>query len=395
MESWQKKLLSYTSSLEKEFDKRKFKLKEKLNWIEPLTIQAYRGYASKNGLYLKGRVLEKEGLDSPSEDATVWQNIKRLYHQFESDEIPHATVHYQLDTLQDTIQCDDEGFFEITIPKENLPGLGQDKWAYIQLCLHDKYNKEQDEVQVAGEIMVEQPSNRFGLISDLDDTIIVSKATDFLEKMRIMLLRNATTRKPFEGVGAFYRALEAGQPGNCDNPIFYVSSSSWHLYDMFEHFCLINNIPKGVFLLRELGLDSDKFIQGGHGSHKLGKIERVLTSFKDLSFVLIGDSGQKDPEIYREVAGRFPGRIKVIYIRDVKPEVDDSRDKEVKEIAREVKDAYGVEMRLVQDSMEAAKHACRLGLIKEEALDSIQEETYEDRNRPSDISQLLGLDKLL
>lgn len=395
MENWQEKFLRYTSSLEKEFDKQKFKLKEKMDWIAPLTIQAYRGYANEHGLYLKGRVLEEEGLDKPSEDATVWQNIRRLYHQFESDEIPHAKVEYQFNSLKGSIECNDEGFFEISIPKEKLPALENKKWGSLQLCLHDKYNEEQDEVQVEGEIMIQQASSEFGLISDLDDTIVVSKATDFLEKMRIMLLRNATTRKPFEGVGAFYRALEAGQPGNCQNPIFYVSSSSWHLYEMFEHFCKINNIPKGVYLLRELGLDTDKFIQGGHGSHKLGKIERILTSFKDLPFILIGDSGQKDPEIYKEVVSRFPGRIKVIYIRDVKPEVDDKRDKEVQQIAREVKDHYGVEMYLVQDSMEAAKHALKLGLIQEEALQSIQEETYKDRNRPSDISQLLGLDKLL
>ena len=395
MESWQKIFLTLTSQLEKEFDKQKFNLKKKMDWIEPLTIQAYRGYASQNRLYMKGRVLEEEGIGTPSEDATVWQNLRQLYYQFESDEIPHAKLSFKLNQLKDSIQCNDEGFFEINLREEDVPPLGNDKWAKIQLSLNDTYNKKQDKVEVDGEIMIQHPSNQFGLISDLDDTIIVSKATDFLEKMRIMLLRNASTRKPFEGVGAFYRALEAGPDENCQNPIFYVSSSSWHLYEMFDHYCKINNIPKGVFLLRELGIDREKFIQSGHGSHKLDKIKHVLTSFKDLPFVLIGDSGQKDPEIYREVVKQFPGRIKVIYIRDVKPEIDDKRDREVKEIAAEVKNSHGVEMRLVQDSMEAAKHAVELGLIKEEALESIDKDTYEDRSKPSDISQLLGLDKLL
>ncbi len=394
MESWQKKILTYTSQLEKEFDKQKFNLKKKMDWIEPLTIQAYRGYASKQGLYMKGRVLEEEGISTPAEDATVWQNLRQLYYQFESDEIPRATLSYTINQLKETIQCNDEGFFEINLRKKDMPGLGNEKWAKIQLRLPDKYDNDQQEVQVEGEIMVRHPSSRFGLISDLDDTIIVSKATEFLEKMRIMLLRNASTRKPFAGVGAFYRALEAGPDKESHNPVFYVSSSSWHLYEMFDHFCNINNIPKGVFLLRELGVDPDKFIQGSHNSHKLEKIRNILTSFHDLPFILIGDSGQKDPEIYKEVVKEFPDRIKAIYIRDVHPKTSDQRDREVQDIARYIGE-QGIDMRLVQNSLEAAKHALELNLISHDALDSIEKEMHEDLSKPSDISQLLGLDKLL
>lgn len=394
MESWQEKLLLYTSRLETALDKQRFKLKESMNWISPVKIQAYRGFAGKDRLYLKGRVLEEEGLEAPSEDATIWQNIKRLYHQFESDEIPRAKVEYQMGNQKGTLTCSDEGFFELNKPIGSFSGKEKEKWQKVSLRLLDQYNQDQGEVQGEGELMVPLPSNRFGLISDLDDTLIVSKATDFLEKMRILVLRNAHTRKPFEGVGAFYQALEAGPDKNCRNPVFYVSSSSWHLYEMFNHFCRINNIPKGVFLLQELGIDKTKFIQHSHGNHKLQKIKKVLMAFTDLPFVLVGDSGQKDPEIYREVVQQFPNRIKVIYIRDVRPSINDPRDKEVQQIAEAVS-KQGVEMRLVQDSMQAARHAASLGLIAEDALEAIDKDTYEDRAKPSDISQLLGLDKLL
>lgn len=394
MKSWQKNLLKVASRLEDQVDKQKFDLKRKLHLLNPLTIQAYNGFASNQQLYMRGRVLESEGLEQPTADATVWQNLKRMYHRYQSDEVPEAPLEFQMGILKDTIRCDMEGFYEIKRPREALADLGNEKWQKIKLRLLKQYHEEQEEVKVEGEIMVRQPQNTFGLISDIDDTIMVSEATDFLEKVRIMILRNATTRKPFEGVGAFYRALEAGKAKNCQNPVFYVSSSSWNLYDLFERFCQINRIPKGVFLLRELGISEDTFIRGSHESHKLEKISHVLEAFPDLPFVLIGDSGQKDPEIYQEVVNRFPGNIKTIYIRDVEPVITGIREKRVKEIAGEVA-RKGVEMKIVTDSQEAAKHAVELGLIARDSLAEIENDTYEDKKLPSDISQVLGIDKFL
>lgn len=394
MESWQKQLLKYASSIEHQFDQQKFRLKNKLNLIKPVTIQPYTGFGGSNHLYMYGRVLEKEGLELPEKDASVWTNVHNIYHRFVSSEIPGATVEYSLNNHQDSVCCDHEGFFEIHLRDGQATFDQHQKWQKIQLRLQQEYHPKQGTVCVEGDIMVRQPSNSFGLISDVDDTIILTKATDFLEKLRILLLRNAHTRKPFEGVAAFYRALEAGQSKDCQNPVFYISNASWNLYDLFDRFCEINNIPKGVFLLQDLGLGKNQLIKSSSFQHKTERICQILDTYHDLPFVLIGDSGQEDPEIYQHIAQKYPGRIKVIYIRDVKPEISDERDKKVKNIASELK-KKGIEMVLVQDSMEAARHAVKLNLICEEALEAIQQETYEDKNLPSDIGQLLGLDKLL
>src|SRR5690625_7959791 len=95
-----------------------------------------------------------------------------------------------------------------------------------------------------------------------------------------------------------------------------------------------------------------------------------MAAYPDMQFVLIGDSGQKDPEIYREVVMSFPGRVKVIYIRDVKPEITSRRDVEVHRIAEEVS-AHGVEMVPVRDTVGAAHHGAYLGLIDEARLPAI------------------------
>lgn len=394
MESWQKQLLTYASQLENRFDEQKFKLRQQLNLIEPVTIQPYTGFGGRNHLYIRGRVLEETGLDKPDENASVWQNARHLYHRFASGEIPNAPVGYSINSHQGSVKCDPEGYFEVHLRDEQTLFQKDQKWQKIQLQLQKQYHKNQEEVSVEAEVMMRQSSNRFGLISDVDDTILVTKATDFLEKIRILLLNNAHSRKPFEGVAAFYRALEAGKEKNCQNPVFYISSASWNLYDLFDRFCRINNIPKGPFLLQDLGLDKNKLLKSEHHSHKLARISQVLEAYDDLPFVLIGDSGQKDPEIYQQIVQQYPGRIKVIYIRDVAPEVSDEREKEVRLIAEEIA-KHEVEMVLVSDSLQAASHALKLGLISKDALEDIEQETYEDKSRPSDISQLLGLDKLL
>lgn len=394
MESWQEKFLQVARKLEEEIDQKRFQLKEKLGLVSQATIQAYRGYGNEKQVFMLGRVLENEGLELPPKNASIWQNLSSLYHRYESDEIPNARIEYKLENHRETITCNKEGFYNINISNPQLSLNGSEKWKKITLRLIEPYQEKQEEVKVEGEIQVPLACNTFGLISDIDDTIMVTKATEFLEKMRIFILRNSHTRKPLEGVAALYRAFEAGKNKNAQNPVFYLSSSSWNLYDVFDQFCQINQIPKGTFLLTQLGFDKDRIIRKGHKHHKLEKILHILDTFPDLAFVLVGDSGQKDPEIYLEVVNKCPDRVKAIYIRDVKPEIPEERDQEVNEICRQVK-KKGVEMKLIQNSMEAARHALQLGLISEDFLKEIENESNEEKNLPSDISQLLGLDNFL
>jgi phosphatidate phosphatase APP1 len=100
-------------------------------------------------------------------------------------------------------------------------------------------------------------------------------------------------------------------------------------------------------------------LMASHEVHKVGHIERVLAYYAELPFVLIGDSGQHDPEIYLRVVKAHPGRIRAAFIRDVTPDV---RDQAVARISEETA-AAGSEMLYIRDSDEAMRHALRLGLI--------------------------------
>jgi phosphatidate phosphatase APP1 len=224
---------------------------------------------------------------------------------------------------------------------------------------------ERDETTSTGKVLVPPDGAQFGVISDIDDTILQSSATDLFRMARLTFFNNAYTRTPFPKVSAFYRALERGAGGAGPNPIFYVSSSAWNLYDLLDDFLRVHDIPEGPILLRDLGLDSEKLIASGH-DHKLEKIDEILSFYPRLAFLLIGDSGQRDPWIYREAVRRHPGRILAVYIRDV----SSRRRDEIAAIANELAEEK-VDMLLVQDAEAAARHAAANGLISDEALAEI------------------------
>ncbi|MBK5258680.1 MAG: App1 family protein, partial [Thermoanaerobaculia bacterium] len=135
-------------------------------------------------------------------------------------------------------------------------------------------------------------------------------------------------------------------------------------YDLLTDFMEIQSIPPGPIFLQDFGIDDSTFIHDSHEVHKLREIQAILDYYPALPFVLIGDSGQHDPEVYLRAIQANPGRIRLAIIRDV---THDVRDKGVARIAGEA-EAAGVEMVYVAHSSEALEPARRLGLVgKEEA----------------------------
>lgn len=237
-------------------------------------------------------------------------------------------------------------------------------------------------VEKNGHVLVSPPFSQFGIISDIDDTVLQTDATSLLQSAKLTFLGNAYTRLPFAGVAAFYRALQSGPITTLFNPIYFVSSSPWNLYDLLIDFFRIQGIPKGPILLRDLGLTKTQFIKSSHLDHKLGMIRKVLDVNPQLPFVLIGDSGQHDPEIYSQVVRENPGRILAIYIRDVS---EDRRDESVRELIQTTS-AFNVPMLLVPDTLAAAEHAAALGLIDPDTIPEIRADRRADKTGEEKVS---------
>jgi phosphatidate phosphatase APP1 len=100
-------------------------------------------------------------------------------------------------------------------------------------------------------------------------------------------------------------------------------------------------------------------------------IRHLISTYENLPFVLIGDSGEEDPEIYLQAVREHQGRIKAIYIRDV---TSVERDAEVRAMADKAR-KLGTEMVTVFDTTAAAEHAASIGLIAPEAIAAVRAES--------------------
>jgi phosphatidate phosphatase APP1 len=301
---------------------------------------------------VRGRVLADKGW-SPSADAdTRWRNLIRFWKHLESDEVPGARLRVGgVETVTDR-----EGYF-----RAELEGAFRNGWNGIGLELLGP-----PKAKATAEVFVPAKKARFGLISDIDDTVVYSNVSRKLRMVLHAALNNARTRKPFKGVAAFYRALHAGV-----NPVFYVSKSPWNLYAPIVEYLEVQGFPAGPVLLRDFGFRSPK-------NHKTTAIEDILNTYPALKFVLSGDSAEQDPEIYADIVRRFPGRIRAIYIRSVSI-------KRVKEIERLVKEVSRQNCQLVlsEDAETAAAHAAAEGLIQPSDLRAVRSERAADERRAS------------
>lgn len=373
MAQWQKQFTQLASNLEDKVDDIVLNTRKRLGLFKPLQIVPYRSYGTRNRLYLKGRVLADKGIKAPTDKDNILNNILNMYRRFESDEMPNARLRILFQEQEYFTTTDKEGYFVINL-EPKVPLELDDIWHYMVVELVDAPVEIPDGLQAKAEILVPPLDAEYGIISDIDDTIIKTQSTDMVAMWGNVVFNNAKTRLPFAGVSAFYKALQLGRNGKRNNPFFYVSSSPWNMYDLLHDFLDINEIPHGPILLRDFGLEKEKLFRSDHMGHKYKEIENILLTYPDLNFVLIGDSGQEDTNIYREVVKNYPTRVLAIYIRDVElPE----KAKKVVEISEELKKGK-VEMLLVKTTVEAAKHAASLGLIYQEEIPAIVEEKEKD-----------------
>ena len=135
---------------------------------------------------------------------------------------------------------------------------------------------------------------------------------------------------------------------------------------MLEEFFKLHRIPVGpILFLREWGISLKRPFPRRAEDHKLVLIRDMLDLYRDLPFVLIGDSGQHDPEVYAQLVHEHPGRVVAVYIRNVSRSPD--RIQAIEDLAKEVL-AAGSMLLLAADSFSIAEHAAEHGLIAPEAL---------------------------
>jgi phosphatidate phosphatase APP1 len=349
-------LIKAANKTENAVDKVVRRVKRRLYRHSKVTIVPYMGHGTQTHVELRGRVLENHRILPSNDDDSAWRNLRNIIRRFNSDELPFVEISASFQGQRKMVSTDEEGFFFFSFETEPLEGI----WHDIQLHYIDK-RRETNEI---GQIMIPPSSAQFGIISDMDDTVLRSNVPNRLKLIANTLFKNAHTRLPFSGVAEFYRALQAGTAATF-NPIYYVSNSPYNLYDLLTEFFVVRGIPSGPIYLRDFGLTNR--LVGASSNHKAERIAQLFNLYPNLPFILIGDSGEHDPELYREVVRRFPNRVLAIYIRDVRSKAHDR----VMQVAEEIR-ALGSEMLLVPDTLVAAQDAEAKGFILPESLGAIE-----------------------
>jgi phosphatidate phosphatase APP1 len=264
--------------------------------VDPVIILPYLGYGTPGRLVVSGRVLEDEGFRPAADADTRLRNLVQFYKRLESDEIAGARLRVRHGETALETQTDREGYFRCELAVSVESG-----WHEVDLeLIHPAPG-----ARATARVLVPSPAAQFGVISDIDDTIVTSNVTRKLRMLLTVALTNSRTRKPVAGMAALYRELHAGV-----NPIFYVSKSPWNLYVPLLEYLEVQRFPLGPLVLRDFGLRPEK-------AHKRKAIEQILSTYPGLEFVLVGDDGEQDPEIYGDIARRYRGRIRSILIREL------------------------------------------------------------------------------
>ncbi len=376
MAEWKKSLATFVHRVERKVDEKRLALG--LTGRGTPRIEPYLGFGSADRVFVKGRVLRGLPLPAAAEEQGTLMNAAAMLQRFESDEVPGARVRIRHPGGEVVATTDEEGYFEAWLhPRPPFPA--DRLWHPVELELEHPAAAEPHRTRA--QVLVPPPDSAFGVISDLDDTVVQTGATSLLRMARTVLFTNARTRLPFPGVAAFYRALQHGARDVPFNPVFYVSSSPWNLHDLLAEFLELRSIPAGPLLLRDWGISGDETLPTGHAGHKLEAIRRILDLFPALPFILIGDSGQEDPEIYHRVVHDHPDRILAVYIRNVTPRPE--RVEAIRALAAEVEHA-GSALLLGDDTLAAARHAAERGWITAAALEAVAAEgRREHRDTPA------------
>ncbi|WP_148573091.1 App1 family protein [Nocardioides caldifontis] len=312
---------------------------------EHFRIVAYGGHGSDGQVVVRGRVVDDPPPSSAVEGEGVGAAVRRSVRSFVTDELPGVPLRVSVAGTEVEAVTDAEGYFVVRL----APPAVRPPWSQGTVELAGEYRGLTAPHTTTFDVRVPGPDAAFGVISDIDDTILQTGVQRAGRMVLQTLTGSALTRVPFEGAAELYTDLAHGGR----NPFFYVSSSPWNLHAFIEAFLRHRGFPLGPVLLRDL-LGAAKGREEKHD-----RIREVLALHPGLRFVLIGDSGEKDPAVYADIVREHPGRILAVYIREVRLDPGDGR-------VEKISSAWGHETPFVlaADSDAVRHHATGLGLIR-------------------------------
>ncbi|MFN8081542.1 MAG: phosphatase domain-containing protein [Kineosporiaceae bacterium] len=219
----------------------------------------------------------------------------------------HVPVTVSVGDVEHPVRADRSGIVDVRLPApEQAPGWQQ---VTLRIAAPDEHTVD----AVTARVFVVAPDQTFGLVSDIDDTVIRTLLPrPLLAAYNTFVLRE-TSRSPVAGMSELYRRLLAPHPGA---PTVYVSTGAWNTAAMLRRFLARHGYPEGPLLLTDWGPTNTGWFRSG-ADHKRACLRALAADLPSVRWVLVGDDGQRDPSLYAEFARERPDRVRVIAIRQL------------------------------------------------------------------------------
>ncbi|TDE16520.1 App1 family protein [Dyadobacter psychrotolerans] len=327
--------------------------------MERCDIKLYRGYANKKELVVFGHLVEKYPSGDHKYTRKGFRYARTILQLFSIKTIPSLKVTLRVGSVVAETTAEGDGYFRFQIPYTEKPDGG---WHKYEVSVDEEINGKKYQATSEEEFFIPYTSS-YGIISDIDDTFLISHSRRSFRKLFVLLSKNVQARKPFDDVVKHYQLLSFASrvhPQIQSNIFFYVSSSEWNLYDMIVRFAELNGLPKAILKLKKIKSGLDDFVTTGGGSHghKLRKIQNVIGFYPELQFILLGDDSQKDPEIYEEICREFPKSIRAVYIRQTRTRSKPLSSMHIKNIEN-----LGIDTCYFAHSNKAIIHSLEKGIV--------------------------------
>ncbi len=265
----------------------------------------YGGYGSAEQFAVDGRVIEAEGLSQATKGDSWWRNLWRNLRLMNNSEREDVALTVRVGGSEVRTTSDEEGYFHVAAAPEHPLAAG---WHTV--------TAEGDRAQGEGRLLIVPRTNPLGIISDIDDTVLVSEVPDKTKLLNNTFLKNPRQRKAFPGTADFFRRLLAQNAEPAAAAMFYVSASPHQLAPNIDGFLSLNDFPRGVLVTKQISGDGrDPLLD--QKRYKTEKIEAIFSALPWVKFVLVGDNGELDPETYCAIWQEYPQRVSAIYIRKV------------------------------------------------------------------------------
>ncbi len=315
-------------------------------------LQIYLGYANEEELIVMGHVF-KRTYDYDFQKKN-FKNASSIINQFRIKTLENFDVYLKYGNQEIHTKTLDDGYFKFCIPLEKETHFG---WIEYEVSI-----KYESEIIVSKANFIRPHKGNLGIISDIDDTFLISHTQNIFRKIYILLFKNVNDRRVFKDVVSHYQALSSAGRHNTEgeNAFFFISSSEWNLYRFIVKFAKIHHLPRAVILLKDIKRSLTDFFMSGRGNHdhKFDKIKHVLEFYPNLKYVLLGDDSQQDPVLYERICKIFPVTVVAVYIR----QTGKSQKSEVKKVMQNL-ESLDVAVCYFKESSEAIAHSKSIGII--------------------------------